>query len=511
VRLLEATASLSLAADLGFGQPFGDGLTVALLSVALADASGLDEDERRRTLYLALARHVGCTANADEIAAVAADEIALRAPSAMLDLADRRKMLPHVLRHVAAVAPLHRRPLVLARILGAPDLAQQSTAAACEAAQVLATRLGLPEETVRDLPLHFERWDGRGFPGAIRGDALPRPVQVVQVAETTEAFVRHDGREVAREAVRGRAGTLLAPDPVAALIERYDELVEVLDTPEPWETLLDLEPDPRPTVDDEDLDPVLEVFADYTDLRSVWLGGHSRAVADLGERAAESAALPHEDVGLVRRAGLVHDIGRVATSAAIWGKKSRLSSAEREAVRLHPYYTERVLARPDELRRLGQVASLHHERIDGSGYHRACLGREQSTPARILAAADFVRTRLEARPYRDAATRAEAAAAARLEVRTGRLDADAVDAVLAAAGEPSPRRRRGPRELTPREVEVTRLLARGRSKPQIARQLTLAPKTVDAHTQHIYTKLDVSTRAGLTLYAMQHGLLDAAE
>jgi HD-GYP domain-containing protein (c-di-GMP phosphodiesterase class II) len=169
-----------------------------------------------------------------------------------------------------------------------------------------------------------------------------------------------------------------------------------------------------------------------------------------------------------------------------------------------------VLSRPDELRVIGAVASLHHERLDGSGYHRACLGREQSTPARILAAADFVRTRLEARPYREPASRAEAAAAARDEVGAGRLDADAVDAVLTSAGQAVSRRRRGPRELTPREVEVTRLLARGRSKPQIARRLTLASKTVDAHTQHIYAKLGVSTRAGLTLYALQQGLLEDA-
>jgi HD-GYP domain-containing protein (c-di-GMP phosphodiesterase class II) len=511
VRLLEATASLSLAADLGFGQPFGDGLSIALLSVAIADATGLDEDERRRSLYLALARHIGCTANADEIAAVADDEIALRAPSALLDLADRKKMLPYVLRHVAAVSPLHRRPLVLARILGAPDLVRESTAAACEAAQALATRLGLGLETVSDLPLYFERWDGKGFPGNAKADDLPRPVQVVQVAEATEAFVRHRGPESAKDAIRERGGTLLAPAPVSALLGRYDELVALLDTPEPWEAVLELEPEPWPTLDDDGLDRVLEVFADYADLRSVWLGGHSRAVSALGERAAATAGLPEGDVTLVRRAGLVHDIGRVATSAAVWGKTNRLTGAEREAVRLHPYYTERVLARPAGLRVMGQLASLHHERLDGSGYHRGCLGREQTSPARILAAADFVRTRREARPYRAAASADEAAAAAREEVRAGRLDADAVDAVLSAAGDGRQRRRRGAGELTPREVEVTRLLARGRTKPQIARQLTLAPKTVDAHAQHIYAKLGVSTRAGLTLYAMQQGLLDNVE
>ena len=508
MRLLEATASLSLAADLALGQPLEDGLKVALLATGLAERAGLDEGERRRTLYLALVRHIGRTGNAEELAATTGDEIALRQPGPRLDLADPKVMLPHILRHVGAVNPLYRRPLALARLLGGLPSVIRSTAAVCETASTLARRMGLPPETATDIPLFFERWDGKGFPGDVRGDALPRPVQVVQVAEAAESLYLTEGADAARALLQRRNGAMFAPPAVEAFLAHADELFGLLDTPEPWDVVLASEPSPYLTLDEDGVDRALEAFADFTDLRSVYLGGHSRAVAALAHDAAEVAGCPPADVVAVRRAGLVHDVGRVATSAAVWGKRTPLSSSEREAVRLHPYYTERVLARPDWLSGLGHLGSLHHERLDGSGYFRGCRGLDQPLTARLLAAADFLQTRTERRPYREGMSLQEASTVLREEVAAGRMDADAVEAVLTAAGATPGRRRRSAGDLTPREVEVVRLLARGATKAQVARALVIAPKTADAHTQHIYAKLGVSTRSGVTLYAMQHGLLD---
>jgi DNA-binding CsgD family transcriptional regulator len=149
----------------------------------------------------------------------------------------------------------------------------------------------------------------------------------------------------------------------------------------------------------------------------------------------------------------------------------------------------------------------HRERLDGSGYPRGLAGGAISRPARILGAADAYQAMREPRPYRAALDPAEAAAELRADARRGRLDADAVEAVLGAAGHRVPRRREGPAGLTPREIEVLRLLARGLSNKQIAATLVIAPKTVGNHVEHIYAKTGASNRAGAGLFAMQHGLL----
>jgi DNA-binding CsgD family transcriptional regulator len=234
-------------------------------------------------------------------------------------------------------------------------------------------------------------------------------------------------------------------------------------------------------------------------------------VAELAAAGAEVAGLPSPDRVMVRRAGLVHDVGRVGISASVWGKRGTLTRDEWEKVRLHPYYTERVLTRPPALALLGELASTHHERLDGKGYHRAVPASVLSLPARLLAAADGYRARIETRPHRPPLSPDEAATSLRQDVKDGHLDGEAVEAVLVAAGQGRARRRRvrigG---LTDREVEVLALVAEGQSIKEIGQTLTISPKTADAHIQHIYTKLGVSTRAGATLFAVQHGLADRA-
>jgi len=205
---------------------------------------------------------------------------------------------------------------------------------------------------------------------------------------------------------------------------------------------------------------------------------------------------------------MLHDVGRVGISAGIWVKPGPLSDREWEHVRMHPYYTEHVLARPALLAQIGSVAALHHERLDGSGYHKGMSGGAISLPARILAAADVYHSLNEERPHRPPRSAEEAADVLMGEVRKGRLDVDACNSVLAAAGHNvRPVRRGGAAGLSDREIEVLKLLARGLSMKQIAAMLTITPKTVDHHTQHIYTKIGVSTRAGATMYAMQKGLV----
>jgi HD-GYP domain-containing protein (c-di-GMP phosphodiesterase class II) len=188
-----------------------------------------------------------------------------------------------------------------------------------------------------------------------------------------------------------------------------------------------------------------------------------------------------------------------------WCKAGPLSADDWEHVRLHPYHGERVLRRSPFLGELGAVAGAHHERLDGSGYHRGLQGASVGPAERVLAAADAYHAMTEPRPFRDALPPDEAARRLAGEASAGRLDPDAVGAVLEAAGQRAPPIQR-PAGLTEREAEVLALLARGLLTKEVARALGISAKTADHHIQNAYAKIGVSTRAGAALFAMEHGL-----
>jgi DNA-binding CsgD family transcriptional regulator len=269
-----------------------------------------------------------------------------------------------------------------------------------------------------------------------------------------------------------------------------------------------VEPAPPVTIPEWRVDDVAAALADAVDLKSPYLLGHSSGVARLAEAAATRLGLGAEESAAVRRSGLLHDLGRVGVSNLVWDKPGSLTSSEWEQVRLHAYYTERILARSPLLGRFAQTAGMHHERADGSGYHRGATAAAIPIAARVLAAADAFQALTETRPHRVAFAPDQAAKQVEAMVAAGALDPAAARAICESAGV-ALRRTPGawPAGLTDREVEVLRLLARGRSKKQIATALVIAPGTVHTHTVHIYDKLGVSTRAGVALFAMEHGLL----
>jgi DNA-binding CsgD family transcriptional regulator len=191
----------------------------------------------------------------------------------------------------------------------------------------------------------------------------------------------------------------------------------------------------------------------------------------------------------------------------VWEQTRPWTLAQRERAHTHPYLTERMLARVPALARVARYAALHHERLDGSGYPHG-LGRDAiPMTARILAVADVYEALLQPRPHRPALPVAAAVTVLRDEARAGRLDRDAVDAVLATTGQSRGRRSAPPGGLTPREAEVLVELARGRSNPEIARTLVVSRKTVSSHLEHIYAKLGVRTRTEAALYAMREGIV----
>ena len=245
------------------------------------------------------------------------------------------------------------------------------------------------------------------------------------------------------------------------------------------------------------------------DLKSAFTIGHSSGVAALAADAAATMGLDAPARARLHVAALLHDLGRVGTSASIWERPRPLTAAEWDSVRLHPYHSERILARSEALRPMATIAGMHHERLDGSGYHRGSRGREIAEEARILAAADAFQARTQDRPHRPALDLEAAAVAILEEARAGSLDPRAVDAVLGAAGVAAKRPPRSsvPGGLSDREVEVLRLVARGLTNRQIAKQLTVSPRTAEHHVDHIYTKIGVSSRAAAALFAMEHDLL----
>ena len=512
VRLAELMAALSIATDLGMGQPLESALCSCVVAMRLGEALGLDDDTLRDVYYQSLLRYIGCNADTYAMAALFGDELALRRDFASVDAGRPPEVLNVALRYMrqatAGEPPLRMASFIARGLLSLPRLMTESFAGHCEVAQQLARRLGFGESLIVCLGQVYERWDGKGLPRKLKGDQVALAVQLVTLAQDAVVWTRIGGPDAAVATVRKRSGGAYRPPMAERFCAEARTILVGLDEEPSWESVLALEPGERTSLSDADFDRSCEALADFADIKSPYAGGHSPAVAALAAGAGRRCGLVETDVVALRRAGLLHDIGRVGVSAGIWAKEGALSEREWEQVRLHSYYTDRILARPAPLRQLGALASQHHERMDGSGYHRAISGQTLSPAARILGAADAYQAMTEPRPHRRALSPEQAADQLRREVRSGRLDGDAIHAVLAEAGHHAPRaRRERPAGLSEREVEVLRLMARGLSNRVMAEQLYLSPDTVKHHIQHIYDKIDVATRAGATFFAMEHALL----
>jgi HD-GYP domain-containing protein (c-di-GMP phosphodiesterase class II) len=511
LRLAELLASLSLAIDLGNGQPVEWVLKSCLLTARLGDVLGLSEGERREAYYVTLLRHVGCTSMAALTADVLVDELDIVSAFALMDEANMVMALGYLFQNVGKGLPPLKRAALLAKFFTAgPGLGAISIASHCEIAERLAERLGLEADTQRALRQVFERWDGKGMPNKLKGETITLSARLASLALDMSLFNMMGGMEMATGVAQGRSGRFYDPALADAFLRRAPDLLAQLDTPSLWDAVLEAEPGSPLQLHGEQIENALLSVADFTDMKSPFLLGHSRHVADLAERAAQACALPMADVMMVRRAGLLHDIGRVGVTSAIWDKPGPLTEAEWERVRLHPNYTERIFSRSQALGPVGALAALHHERLDGSGYHRRLPATMLPPTARLLAAADAYSAMTETRPHRAALAPEAAADQLRREAKTGRLAADAVEAVLRVAGHPvkGSSRAKLTADLSPRELDVLRLIARGHTNKQMAQSLILSEKTVGRHVERLYNKINVGTRAGATLFAVQNGLLD---
>lgn len=509
--MADLVAAFSLATDLGLGQPMDHVLRSWRIAAELGEHAGLEPEDRGALYFVVALAWVGCVADTPEVAALFGDDIAFRADSFDVDFAGL-PMFGFMLRHVGAGSPpLHRLRLASSIVMTGGRAVQQGLMSHCLTTARLAERFELGDEVCRPLQQVFARWDGKGVPGDLGGEEIDLPMRLFHLADAVEVHHRTGGVDAAREVARAKRGTHFDPTVVDDFCAIADDVLGDPGAEHDWAALLDREATLQATLTEEQLDAALEAIADFTDLRSVHRAGHSRAVAELAERAAIQQGLPAADVAAVRRAGLVHDLGLHGVPATILDRAGTLRPGEWERLRMHPYYAERMLVRPDALARLGAIASRVRERCDGSGYPRGLTAASIPATARTLAAACSFQAMIEPRAHRAASTPKQAAAELRAEVRAGRLDPAAVDAVLAGAGQPSGKRRLGPSGLTPREIEVLVLIARGGSTRQVAQHLSITPKTAETHIERIYAKTGASTRATATLFALQQGLLGSLE
>jgi HD-GYP domain-containing protein (c-di-GMP phosphodiesterase class II) len=399
VRLAELVATMSLAADLGLGQPMKHCLQQTVIALRLADRVGASESDVIATYYTGLLRHVYCHADAHEQAKWFGDDIAMKAYA----LEGGVESVTGILRMVgSSKSGLARAGLVASfPVPGMREirgfLLTHSTLAA-----EFARKIGLDAVACDALQSSYERWDGKGEPKRLKGAEIPLASRLVSLTASAEVYNRIGGADAARKLAKKQRGRQLDPALVDAFSEDADVLLDGLEEAASWDLVLDAEPRLSRSVSGAELDSVLEAMADLVDVKAPHLAGHSRGVANLAAEAARLSGLSEQEVTVVRRAGLVHDLGRLGVSNAIWDKPGPLTDSEWERARLHPYLTDRMLANVEALAPARDLAARHHERLDGSGYPRGLTAAALTPADRLLAAADVYHALTESRPYRPA-------------------------------------------------------------------------------------------------------------
>jgi HD-GYP domain-containing protein (c-di-GMP phosphodiesterase class II) len=513
LRLGELVAELALAQDNAFGQPLESQLRSCLLATWICEAAGLPDEVRETAYWVALLRYVGCTGHAHEVATVFGDEIAIRAQTLVHDAANPAEVMHDVIEFATAGRDPEERDSIVKMIQEtAREWAVYNFSSGCEVADMLVERLDMHPDVREALRFTFERWNGNGYPSHAQGEAIPIAMRIVHLSHDMEAIERLFSADHAIAAARDRRDRTYDPALADLFVLHGRDWFDRLRELEPWDAVLALEPEPHRVLDGDALDDALTVVADFIDLKSPYMGGHSRRCAELAGDAGRVLGLDEDAIATLRRAALVHDFGTTVVPNSIWDKPGQLTRSEFDRVELHPMLTEQMLRRAPALAALNQVASAHHEKCDGSGYHKRVRADIGDLGACVLAATEIYVGLTTERADRPPFTPEDAAVELRRLASDGVIEPRACRAVLVAAGHgephaPATRRRTGPAGLTGREVDVLRLAARGLTTREIADRLVISPKTADHHIQHIYGKIEVSTRAAAALWAMEHTIV----
>jgi HD-GYP domain-containing protein (c-di-GMP phosphodiesterase class II) len=509
-RLAEIVSSLSLATETAAGVAPETAPRAAIVATRIAESMGASPQDRQDVYYASLLRYIGCTSFAHETAWYGGgDDIGLLRALTPADAGSLPDVAKHIVRGAAKGAGAVTRVKSVARLLGDPTVPKRLAAAHCEQAAHLAVQIGAGARVAEILAHTYERFDGKGGPLGLRGEAIAPLARVMHVAYCAVLGGSFHGPVAALEIVRARTGGELDPAACDAFAKRTQDHLAILGAASVWDEVLIAEPSPRRFVPPGRVPDVARAFAHFVDLKSPYTIGHSIGVARLCEAALARAGASDEEREQGRLAGLLHDLGRASVPNGIWDKPGPLNVVERERVEQHTYQSERILARAPALAALAKIVGAHHERLDASGYHRGTAGGAIPRVARFLAAADVYQAMCAERAYRPARDPASAAAALAEEAQSGRLDRDAVSRVLEAAGHSPPRLRAAKAAaLSDREVEVLVLLARGLTNKQIGKRLFISPRTVGHHVAHVYEKTGINTRAAAALFAAENDLVE---
>lgn len=406
ISMSEVLSALSYALDITEGQPEGHASRTCLIGMRLGAELGLSPEARSDLFYALLLKDLGCSSNAARTCELfAADDFEVKRTWKTANWPDPLQALLHVVRNAGVdESPLARAKHILAFASAGP-VGTEMVQTRCERGADIAAMIGLSAATADAIRALDEHWDGKGKPYGLAGGQIPLLARIACLAQTVEVYHAAWGRDRALSMARQRSGSWFDPQLVRALetVGTGDALWADLRSDNPRLRVSAVEPpDLAMTADDARLDRIAEAFARVIDAKSPYTFRHSEGVAAAADGIASVLGFTGPERRDLRRAALLHDIGKLGVSNRILDKPGRLTPEEMASVRAHAEHTERILSRVAELRGIASVAAAHHERMDGRGYHRGIRAGGLPVAARLLAVADVFDALSAERPYRKA-------------------------------------------------------------------------------------------------------------
>jgi putative nucleotidyltransferase with HDIG domain len=413
LRMSDLISALSYALDLTEGQPMGHAVKCCLLSMRLAEILQLTVEQKSDLYYATLLKDTGCSSNAARMYEIlGGDE---RKAKQEIKSTDWTRVsfegLEYLLRNVMPGRSRLERVFAIASVATSRDAqTRELIGMRCDRGAQIARKVGFSEAMSSAIYSLDEHWNGKGFPAGLKGEDIPPISRIMNLCQTLEVFVTLNGVQDAFQVLRDRSGSWFDPEMVkaAAGLENDEQLWKIFQEDRVREEVIGLEPGSGLIyVDESGLDNVCEAFASVIDIKSPYTHTHSRGVTSVAVAICQRLRLAEEEVRLVRRAALLHDIGKLSVPNNILDKPGKLTATEWETVRLHPYYTQRILERIRGFQHLAFVASSHHERLNGAGYFRNLQGAQIPMSSRAIAVADVYDALSSKRPYRGAVAKSE--------------------------------------------------------------------------------------------------------
>ncbi len=401
------------------GQPEGHTVRSCLIGMGLANRLGLDADRRSALFYALLLKDAGCSSNASKRSTLF-DDMAAKGRVKTLDWTGP----PHVALYTAGTAGgslLTKAGRTVESGIEDRRTLRELVRVRCERGAEIARLVGFPEETARAIRSLDEHWDGGGHPDGLKGEEIPLLARICGLAQTAEVFFTARGQAAAEEVARTRSGRWFDPELVDVLLAeaREGDLWEVLSRGDAWGEVSRLEPADRVLeATPERIDLVARAFGEIIDAKSPYTHSHSEGVARKAAAIGERAGLGPGTIRDLMRAGLLHDIGKLGISSRILDRPGGLTAGEYAEIKRHPRLTYEILSRVAPFRPIVETAANHHERLDGSGYHRGLTAENLDLPSRIVAVADVYDALSTNRPYQKSLPKDEALAILRRDSGT---------------------------------------------------------------------------------------------